>query len=88
MHHVFLLIIIQSYLLSNSRHVYKEKCVLVSGMSFKKTAQAMSLSEVEEGRGLQAPAPGAIASGPVSLSSSLPFTPINLIFRVCPILIN
>ena len=52
------------------------------GMSFKKSPQAMSLSEVEEGRGLQAPAPGAIANSPVSLSSSLPFIPINLTFKV------
>ena len=52
------------------------------GMSFKKSPQAMSLSEVEEGRGLQTPAPGAIANSPVSLSSSLPFIPINLTFKV------
>lgn len=51
-------------------------------MSFKKSPQAMSLSEVEEGRGLQAPAPGVVANSPVSLSSSLPFIPISLTFRV------
>ena len=53
----------------------------VAGMSFKKAPQAMSLSQVEEGRSLQALAPGTVARSPVSLSSSLPFTPINLIFR-------
>lgn len=52
------------------------------GMSFKKSAQAMSLSEVEEGRGLQAPPPGAVVNSPVSLSSSLPFIPIHLTFKV------
>ena len=52
------------------------------GMSFKKSPQAMSSSDIEEGRGLQAPAPGAIANSPVSLSSSLPFIPINLTFKV------
>lgn len=52
------------------------------GMSFKRSAQAMSLSEVEEGRGLQAPIPGVVANSPVSLSSSLPFIPINLTFKV------
>lgn len=42
----------------------------------------MSLSEVEEGRALQVPAPGALANSPVSLSSSLPFVPIHLTFWV------
>ena len=59
-----------------------ENEIACPGMSFKKSPQAMSLSEVEEGRGLQAPAPGVIANGPVSLSSSLPFIPINLTFKV------
>lgn len=51
-------------------------------MSFKKAPQAMSFSDIEEGQGLQAPAPGAVANSPVSLSSSLPFVPINLTFKV------
>ncbi|DBB03271.1 TPA: hypothetical protein ACH3X3_010666 [Trebouxia sp. C0006] len=50
-------------------------------LSFKKSPQAEALGDVEEGRGLQAAGPGLVTGGPVSLSSSLPFTPINLIFR-------
>ena len=53
-----------------------------AGLSFKKSPQAEALGDVEEGRGLQAAGPGLVTGGPVSLSSSLPFTPINLIFRV------
>ena len=53
-----------------------------AGLSFKKSPQAEALGDVEEGRGLQAAGPGLVTGGAVSLSSSLPFTPINLIFRV------
>ena len=53
-----------------------------AGLSFKKSPQAEPLGDVEEGRGLQAAGPGLVTGGIVSLSSSLPFTPINLIFRV------
>lgn len=53
-----------------------------AGLSFKKSPQAEAVGDVEEGRGLQANSPGFVTGGPVSLSSSLPFSPINLTFRV------
>ena len=53
-----------------------------TGLSFKKNPQALSGGDLEEGQGLQGAGPGTVGGSPVSLSSSLPFTPISLIFKV------
>ncbi len=50
-----------------------------AGLSFKKNPQALNGGDLEEGRVLQGPR--TVTGGPASLSSSLPFTPINLIFK-------
>ena len=69
-------------LTSTMEHAQSKNWSPHAGLSFKKSPQALSLSEIEEGRGLQAPVPGALANSPVSLSSSLPFVPIHLTFWV------